>query len=197
MYLLYLISSINTDDGLAAFNQIMNMETFSLIDDQHQSDLRTDLSPYEIFKTRLVRVDSQRRPSQDPLQQKIHEYLRNFRYWRISRQNLRDVEKASSSSSNPGPRPRDTHQDSGYLADWVARFIIALVACLFLVVPLIILSFQTKKKSQLVTVLLSILVFSLVISALMKTANFQTVAAAAAYAAVVSVFVSGGPGPVA
>jgi len=50
----------------------MTMETFSLIDDQHQSDLRTDLTPHEIFKTRLVRVDCQSRPSQDPLQQEIH-----------------------------------------------------------------------------------------------------------------------------
>jgi len=170
------------------------METFSLSDDQHQSDLRTDLSHYEIFKTRLVRVDCQRRPAQDPLRQEIHKHLRNFRFWRISRQKTRDVEKASLSSTTPGSRPKATHQDSSYLAEWFARFIVALVSSLFVVVPLIILSFQSKKKLQLVTVSISIVVFSLVTSALMKTANFQTMTAVAAYAAVISVFVSGGSG---
>lgn len=170
------------------------MGTFSLIDDQHQSDLRTDLNLHEIFKTRLVRVDSPEKP-QDPLQQMIHEWLRNFRYWRLSRQDVHDVEKADSPSRKPESRHGATHQDSGYLAEWSARFVVALVTSLFLVVPLVILAFQSNKKWQLVTVLISILVFSLAISTLMKTANFQTVAAAAAYAAVVSVFVSGGAGP--
>ncbi|KAG4429441.1 hypothetical protein IFR05_015072 [Cadophora sp. M221] len=183
----------NPDDGLAAFNKVMNMETFSLIDDQHQLHLKTDLNLREIFKTRLVIVDSSQKP-QDPLHQKIHECLQNFRYWRLSRQEVYDVEKADSPPRKPESRHRSTHQDSNCLAEWSARFVVALVASLLLVVPLVILTFQSNKKLQLVTVLISILVFSLVLSTSMKTANFQTVTAVAAYAAVVSVFVSGAPG---
>jgi hypothetical protein len=168
------------------------METFSLLDDQHQSNLRTDLSLDAIFKTRLVRVDCQSRLFKDPLQEKIHKLLRNFRHWRISRQSTADIENPSSSTA-PASTLRATYQDNNYLAEWFARFIVALVAGLFLIIPLTILSFQSKKSSQLATISISIAFFSFVTSIIMKSANFQTMATVAAYAAVVSVFVSGRP----
>jgi hypothetical protein len=51
-----------TDEALAAFNNIMTMETFSLLDDEQQASLRDDLSLYEAHKTRLLRVDLGTRP---------------------------------------------------------------------------------------------------------------------------------------
>jgi len=52
---------MSEDDGLDSFNKMMMMETFVLADNDWQSRLRNDLNPYEVYKTRLVRVDLARR----------------------------------------------------------------------------------------------------------------------------------------
>jgi hypothetical protein len=45
------------DGAVAAFNCIMTIEAFSLLNDERQTSLRDELSLYEIYKTRLLRVD--------------------------------------------------------------------------------------------------------------------------------------------
>ncbi|KAJ6438991.1 Cytoplasmic 60S subunit biogenesis factor REI1 [Purpureocillium lavendulum] len=40
-----------------SFSNIMSKDTFSLLDDEKQCAVRTDLSLYETFKTRLIRID--------------------------------------------------------------------------------------------------------------------------------------------
>jgi hypothetical protein len=85
-----------TDDALAAFNDIMTMETFSLLDDERQSRLRHDLTLHGIHKTRLLRVDLGTRARTDPFQRWLHKYLRAFRYWRLSRKAENDEERFGS-----------------------------------------------------------------------------------------------------
>jgi hypothetical protein len=58
----------------------MTMETFSLLDDTRQADLREYPSLYEAHKTRLLRVDLGTRSRTDPFQRWLHKYLRAFRY---------------------------------------------------------------------------------------------------------------------
>lgn len=42
------------------------METFSLLDDEKQFSMRSDLSLYEEYRTRLVRTDLETRTRTDP-----------------------------------------------------------------------------------------------------------------------------------
>lgn len=52
----------------------MNMQTFSLLDEK-QSSLRDDLNLYEVYKTRLLRVDLGARSQTDLFQRWFHRYL--------------------------------------------------------------------------------------------------------------------------
>lgn len=70
---------------------------------------------------------------------------------------------------------------------------IALIAEAALVVPLSILSWQPLQESRLLVVMGCIAVFCFLISLLSKASNYEAMAASAAYAAVLSVFISNGP----
>ncbi|RFU24804.1 hypothetical protein B7463_g11530, partial [Scytalidium lignicola] len=182
------------DDGLASFAKIMAMETCSMLDDERQTNLRTDLSLYEIYNTRLVRVDLGPRTFQDPFHRRLHKYLRWFRYWKLSRQSSTDHEQGPPS---PIYRDRSTqkwsYQNTTVIADVMWRVLVALAANVFIVVPLAILSYQSSKRTQLITVSAWIVVFSFLASIFFKASNQATVAVIAAYAAVLSVFISNGP----
>ncbi|KAH8590503.1 hypothetical protein B0O99DRAFT_551996 [Bisporella sp. PMI_857] len=179
------------DDALTSFSQIMAMETFSLLDDGQQASVRTDLSAYGIYKTRLVRVDVEPRRKQDPLQRLIHKFLRRFRYWRMSFRvdNIEDV------SRSPATSHQWSYQNSANIAVIAGRILCSVAVTAFLVAPLIILSYQSSKKVQLVTISVFLVTLSLLVSVGMKTSNLETMAVSAAYAAVLSVFVSNGLGP--
>jgi hypothetical protein len=165
----------------------MAMETFSLLDDEKQSTLRTDLTLPEIYKTRLIRVDLGARRRTDPFQRWIHRQLRAFRYWKISR----------SRRNRQGLRwvGRDSHwsyQNTILIATVMGRAISATAIAAFLVVPLIILSDGVPRSAQLVIVSVCILIFSFLVAAMLRVSNFEMMAVSAAYAAVLSVFVSNG-----
>jgi hypothetical protein len=178
-----------TDEALAAFNNIMAMETFSLLDDEKQSSLRHDLNLYEIYKTRLVRVDLGPRNRQDPFQRRLHRYLRAFRYWKLSKRWVNDGERVRSFSKSHGW----SYQDTQFVAEVTGRVIVALITAIFLVIPLAILSQLGNKGVQLAIVSIFIVLFSVLVSALLKTSNLETMVVSAAYAAVLSVFISNIP----
>jgi hypothetical protein len=177
------------DDALAAFNNIMAMETFSLLDDEKHSSLRDDLTLHEIYKTRLVRVDLETRNRQDPFQRRLHKYLRAFRYWKLSRRAQNNSEGLGSFRSGH----RWSYQNTVFIAEAVGRFVIAGITALFLVVPLAILSHESRKDIQLITVSICIVIFSFTVSILLKSSNVEMVVVSAAYAAILSVFVSNIP----
>src|SRR5216117_1579874 len=107
------------DEALTAFNNIMAMETFSLLDDEKQSNLRTDLTLHEIYKTRLVRVDLGARSRQDPFQRRLHKYLRAFRYWRLSKQPRSHCEDHRPFATNN----QWTYQDTVFIAEVIGRVV--------------------------------------------------------------------------
>lgn len=166
------------------------METFSLLDDEKQSSLRTDLSLYEIHKTRLLRVDLGTRARTDPFQRWLHQYLRAFRYWRLSR-------KGGADAEGLGPTPRKgrswSYQNTILIAEIMGRVATAAVAAVFLIAPLAILSYQSAKNIQLAVISVCILILSFLVSLFLKVSSFEMMAVAAAYAAVLSVFVSNVP----
>jgi predicted secreted protein len=177
------------DEAIVAFNNIMSMETFSLLDDEKQSSLRDEISLYEMYKTRLVRVDLGARSRHDPLQRCLHKYLRAFRYWRLSKSSKNNFE-------NLGTFPagyRWSYQNTIFIAEVTWRTVVAVVTAMFLVVPLCILTQEQRKDVQLGLISACIATFSLLVSATMKASSLEIMVVSAAYSAVLSVFVSNGP----
>lgn len=170
----------------------MAMETCSMIDD-YQCRIKTDFSLHEIYKTRLVRVDLGPRTLQDPFQRSIHKCFRWFRYWRLSTKSPADNEHgASVHTSRPRATQKWSYQNTVQVADAIWRVLVALTANIFIVIPLAMLSYQSRKTTQLITVAVWIVVFSFLVTGFFKVSNQATIALIAAYAAVLSVFISGG-----
>lgn len=167
----------------------MTMETISLLDDEKQSSLRTDLTLEEIYNTRLVRADRGPRDQQDPIERLIHKYLRLLRYWRLSKR----VRSTEDGLYNFGADHNWSYQNTVFLAAIIVRVIIAILTGVFLVLPLAILSTPLGEKVQLAIVSAFIIAFSLLITVMLKASNLSTIMVSAAYAAVLSVFVSNVP----
>ncbi|PVH69243.1 hypothetical protein DL98DRAFT_474033 [Cadophora sp. DSE1049] len=182
--------AVHTDEALAAFNNIVTMETFSLLDDEKQASLRDDLSLYEVHKTRLLRVDLGTRSRTDPFQRWLHKYLRAFRYWRLSR-------KAKSNSeglgSVAGRQQRWSYQNTILIAEIIGRVTTAALTAIFIIAPLAIMSHESSKNVQLIVVSVCIIILSFLVSLFLKVSSFEMMAVSAGYAAVLSVFVSNVP----
>ena len=181
------------DETLIACNQIMLMETFAPAD---QSSPGSDLNTYEIYKTRLLRVDlPPRRDSRDPLRHSLRKFLRTIRfYFLYGTARGKEVDSLFSSASELESKLKRPDQNTALIADFFTRFLVALLASAFLIVPLILLSLQASNKEHLITVSVFIVVFAFLVSLLSKASNSETMAAAAAYAAVLVVFVSNSSG---
>lgn len=80
-------------------------------------------------------------------------------------------------------------QEISPFVDVFARFIVAFTGGLSLVVPMLIMRLGENLTKSLVTVSVAVLLFSGVTSIMFKASNVETLAATAAYAAVLVVFV--------
>lgn len=171
----------------------MMMETFALADNSWQASLQSDNhNPYEVYKTRLVRVDTvSRSRSGDLLRRALRKYLRAFWFFIRSRgQHAQKKHSSYSSATALESNLKRSYQNTSRLADVITRFLIALIAGVFLVIPLVILSHQSSSEAHLVTISIFIVLFSLLVSLLTRATNEETMVASAAYAAVLSVFFS-------
>lgn len=167
------------------------METFSLADSSWHSHLRSDLNAYETYKMRLVRVDqAPRNGARDVLRHTMRKSLRAL--WFFNR--CPETENASRdpylTASTVESHLKQSYQHTARLAEIITRFLVALLAGTFLVVPLIVMFNQSSSVAHLITVSIFIVVFSLLVSMLSKASNEQTMAATAGYAAVLVVFLS-------
>ncbi|KAH7250959.1 hypothetical protein BKA59DRAFT_471454 [Fusarium tricinctum] len=174
------------DEAIIAFNSIMSMETLSLLDDSKQANLRTELTLYEKYNTRLLRVDQGPRARQDPLQRHVHKLLRLFRYKMIARTHPDDEEGNISTRISP----KWSSQNNALIADITARTIAAIVTGIFLTVPLVALSYEPRKTVQLAVVSVFVIVFACLVTVMLKASNLEMMVVSAAYAAILSVFVS-------
>jgi hypothetical protein len=165
------------------------METFSLIDDEKQSSLRDDLSLIEIYKTRLLRVDLEKRSRTDPFERWIHKLLRRFRHWRLSRRPQNHTTSVEM-TTRAKRRRRWSYQNTILIADLIGRVTTATFTVICLIAPLVILSHTSSTDSQLITVSVCVLVLSFIVSICLKVSSFEMMAISAAYAAILSVFVS-------
>jgi hypothetical protein len=166
----------------------MAMETCSMIDDQPRFNLRADFSLPEIYKARLVRVGLGPRTLQDPFQRCLHKGLRWFRYRKLSK-NLPtqiDMEVGAVPTHRNKTTHKSSYQNTVEVADMVWRVLVALLANIFIVAPLAILSYQSNRGIQLIIVSIWVVVFSFLTSIFFKASNQATVVVIAAYAAVLS-----------
>ncbi|KAI8939796.1 hypothetical protein NX059_003535 [Plenodomus lindquistii] len=178
------------NEALAAFSNIMTMETFSLLDDEQQTSLRDDLTLYEAHKTRLVRIDLGTRSRTDPFQRWLHKHLRSFRYWRLSRKARSNSEGLGSVA---GRQQRWSYQNTILIAEVIGRMTTAALTAVFIIAPLAIMSHESSKNVQLIVVSVCILILSFLVSLFLKVSSFEMMAVSAGYAAVLSVFVSNVP----
>ncbi len=176
----------------------MSMETFSLADNTNQSSAGQGFHAYEKFKTRMLRVDLPRRQSsRDPIQHFLRKGLRRLWYalnlWKLRAD---DEEQGQTRSLGRVIATWDrTYQNTTRIAEAVTRFVIAMITGAALIVPLIILSHLDSAHSRLLVVISFVSVFCFLLSLLSKASNYETMAASAAYAAVLTVFVSNGSNP--
>lgn len=169
------------------------METFALADNSWQASLRSESqNPYEIYKTRLVRVDTAGRSrSGDLLRRSLRKYLRAFWFFvRFQGKHAHQKHSSYSSATELESNLKRSYQSTSRLADVIARFLVALIAGAFLVTPLAILSHQSTSEAHLVTTSVFVVLFSLLVSLLTRATNEEMMVASAAYAAVLSVFLS-------
>ncbi|KAL7795765.1 hypothetical protein V8C37DRAFT_27748 [Trichoderma ceciliae] len=174
------------DEAVIAFNTIMSMDTFSLLDDEKQCSLRTDLSLYEMYNTRLLRVDQASRTQQDPLQRSIHRFLRRRRYLKISKSTHDNIEGARPIGANQ----QWSSQNTGLIADVISRIVMGVVMAIFLIAPLIVLSHEPRKSIQITTISVCIVAFACLVSVTLRASNLEMMVVSAAYAAIISVFIS-------
>lgn len=169
------------------------METFSLLDDAKQSSLRTDLTLPGIYKTRLLRVDLGSRSRTDPIQLWLHQCLRVFRYWRLSK---KQRPQRSSPEEQEPPNPlgrvrRWSHQNNILIANIAGRIITAALTVAFLVAPFATLPHSSSLGgSQLVVISGWIAAFSILVAVILRISNLEVMVVSAAYTAVLLAFMS-------
>lgn len=169
----------------------MMMETFALADNSLQSSLRTDLNSYETFKTRLVRVDLARRNGpRDALRHCFRKCLRHFWYFIRLKGSKSHASDTYASAAVLEANLKQTYQNTAYIAEYMTRFVVAILAGAFLVTPLVAMSYQARIETHLITMATCIVVFSLTVSLVSRASNEQVMAASAGYAAVLAVFLS-------
>lgn len=164
----------------------MSMDTFSLLDDERQFIQRTDLTLEEKYETRLLRVDRGPRTRQDPLQRWFHQRLRSFRYWRLSKK-LRGDQEGHGARIGKGEW---SYQNTDLISSFLGRLVMAIITIVFLIVPLWLLSTEPRKGAQIVIISVSVLIFSGVVTSMLRASNLEMIIVTAAYAAILSVFVS-------
>lgn len=169
----------------------MRMETFSLTDNLDRAALRQHWTPHELYKTRLVKADAPPRRPRTPLLNFAHMSLRAF-WYRIRQKTAFQNMNNSLESQRPLKGPL-VYQNTIKLAEFFVSLLIALASGAFLIVPLCILSYQHGREAHLVTVSIAIIIFSFAISLAIRTSGPETIAASAAYAAVLVVFLSNSP----
>jgi hypothetical protein len=144
------------------------------------SDFPTVL-PFETENYRcLPRVS---KAALEPFSDEVRELLRVYLPSQLS---WTDAEKkASPDFFEARAAPKDLSPN----VDRLARFIVAMVGALFILVPMYIMALHQNRTKNLITTTVAVVLFALLCSLTLRTSNDQTLGATAGYAAVLTVFV--------
>ncbi|EGP83083.1 uncharacterized protein MYCGRDRAFT_50913, partial [Zymoseptoria tritici IPO323] len=113
----------------------------------------------------------------------VRELLRKYLLVQLTYSN--DEKKARNERYKKREIPR-TLSEAG---EKIARFIIASVGALFILIPMYIMALHTSRTVNLVTTTIAVVLFAILCSITLRTTNDQTLSATAGYAAVLFVFV--------
>ncbi|KJX99934.1 hypothetical protein TI39_contig347g00016 [Zymoseptoria brevis] len=113
----------------------------------------------------------------------VREFLRKYLLVELTYSN--DEKKARNERYKKREIPR-TLSEAG---EKIARFIIASVGALFILIPMYIMALHTSRTVNLVTTTIAVVLFAIMCSITLRTTNDQTLSATAGYAAVLFVFV--------
>jgi len=116
----------------------------------------------------------------------IREFLRNHLHRRLT---WTSVEKSASLLEYKQGKAPVMYSE---FVDISARFIVALLGGLCLIIPMLVMSFDASQTKSLVTVSVAVVLFAMAMSLAFKTSNKDTLTATATYAAVLVVFVGTG-----
>lgn len=179
----------SSDNALIAFNQLMRMETFALADHPWLA-MRSGLNTRVAFRTRLMQIDRPMRSDvRDPLQHVLRKILRRIWFRSTTIDNESNL-PAYATAGKGEDVVRRWYQNTGRFAETTSRFLFGIIAGAVLVAPMIIMSYQANSKSRVLTVALSIVLFSFLVALVSRASPQETMAASAAYAAVQAVFIS-------
>jgi VIT1/CCC1 family predicted Fe2+/Mn2+ transporter len=140
-----------------------------------------DVFPFDTENYRCLPRASQ--AALEPFSDEVREFLRASLPVRLSW--TREEKQASPDSFQDGYRPK-TLSATG---DRLARFIVAMVGALFILVPMYIMALHQNRDKNLITTTVAVVLFALLCSVTLRTSNDQTLGATAGYAAVLTVFV--------
>ncbi|SMR64168.1 unnamed protein product [Zymoseptoria tritici ST99CH_3D1] len=113
----------------------------------------------------------------------VREFLRKYLFVQLTYSN--DEKKARNERYKKRESPR-TLSEAG---EKIARFIIASVGALFILIPMYIMALHTSRTVNLATTTIAVVLFAILCSITLRTTNDQTLSATAGYAAVLFVFV--------
>jgi hypothetical protein len=129
----------------------------------------------------------------DPVRRLLHSWLpKRWTAPHVEAKKLRHLQRAFSFSTSPQDAVRELPKLPSDVAPYVerlARFLIAVLGGAFLLVPIIIMSFTNSQNWRLVISSIAVLAFSCFLSFTSRTSNQEILGGAAAYAAVLVVFV--------
>ena len=116
----------------------------------------------------------------DPLRDFLKRFLPNSLAWTQN-----EIERRYFVEYFSGMMPEDTSP----FVDILARFMVAITGGLSLVIPMLVMRLDEYLKKSLITVSVAVILFSALTSLMFKASYVETLAATAAYAAVLVVFV--------
>ncbi|KAK2049425.1 hypothetical protein LZ31DRAFT_514319 [Colletotrichum somersetense] len=174
------------DEALVAFHNIMGMETSSLIDDEQHASLRKDRTAHQMYHTRLLRVDLGQRLRKDPIERFVRRCLYYIRYRQLSKWWFKDAEIVEDTRMHG----KGAYQNTVLIAEVLSRFFMTGLVGIFVVIPLSTLSYQPSKEVQLGVISACVVVFSCLVSTLLKVSSVEMMMVTTAYGAILTVFIS-------
>lgn len=150
-------------------------------------------SAYEGYKTRLVRVDLfPGRGASDPILRLVRRFTR-YIWFKCRRGGQREVDSESLQDAPEAvvdARLRAASQNTSWIADKIARCIVAFLIAGIITAALITLNRVKESKFQNMIIALFMLVFAFAMALLARPSTYQIMAGCAGFAAVLAVFVA-------
>ena len=169
---------IRSLDCLSEGQRDKRQQQFETFFSQTAKSVIEGVEPFTTENYRCLNLSNTR-----PLSDDLREWLRKHLWVQVSWSN--EEKRANNTAYLDGLAPRKLSVG----AERLARFLVAMVGALFLLVPMYIMSIHQSLTKNLLTTTAAVLLFATTCSITLRTSNDQTLGATGGYAAVLVVFV--------